>query len=519
MFPRNGIISRLISISKSPVQSRSFATIRPQQQQSNHVSLLGIGCRRRDVRGMNQRSFSSLFYAHPTLQTREFPHFTPSYPNYFYPSRYWASTSRATAASKPAVFLTKDGGARDAKGAKEYTMDDLPSKAVSRWLFLCAGLTLGVIIVGAVTRLTESGLSITEWKPVTGVIPPLSDAAWKEEFDKYRKTPEFKLLNSKMTVDEFKSIFYMEWGHRILGRTIGLVFLVPYTYFLVKRRLPGPIAAKLGGLGLLLGFQGALGWYMVKSGLDQQIVETGSVPRVSQYRLAAHLGAAFLFFMGTLRLGLSTKKDLQWANIGLVNGMGDPFVTVLQDPRIKRFKFAGAALLALSFVTAISGAFVAGLDAGLIYNEFPFMGDGLMPPKNEMFSPKYSRRADETDMWWRNMLENPVTAQFDHRLLATTTYFGTALLYGVSRAPSLRTLLPPLTKHLVGASFAMVNIQAALGIATLLYLVPVHLAATHQAGSVLLLTTVLALLTSLRRPSSIATAVRLANKRAMTFLH
>ncbi|KAG8808331.1 Cytochrome c oxidase assembly protein cox15 [Serendipita sp. 401] len=152
-----------------------------------------------------------------------------------------------------------------------------------------------------------------------------------------------------------------------------------------------------------------------------------------------------------------------------------------------------------------------------------------------MFSPKYSRRADETDMWWRNMLENPVTAQFDHRLLvcislfsslgltqhrqATTTYFGTALLYGVSRAPSLRTLLPPLTKHLVGASFAMVNIQAALGIATLLYLVPVHLAATHQAGSVLLLTTVLALLTSLRRPSSIATAVRLANKRAMTFLH
>ncbi|KAG8834585.1 Cytochrome c oxidase assembly protein cox15, partial [Serendipita sp. 399] len=196
---------------------------------------------------------------------REFPYFAPSYPNYFFPSRYGASSIHHAASSNNTspVFVT---GVR-----REFTMEDLPPKAVSTWLFLCAGLTLGVIVVGAVTRLTESGLSITEWKPVTGVVPPMTEAAWKEEFDKYRETPEFKLLNSKMTVDEFKSIFYMEWGHRILGRVIGLVFLVPYTYFLVRRRLPGPVAAKLGGLGLLLGFQGALGWYMVKSGLDQRI--------------------------------------------------------------------------------------------------------------------------------------------------------------------------------------------------------------------------------------------------------
>lgn len=158
-----------------------------------------------------------------------------------------------------------------------------------------------------------------------------------------------------MSVNEFKSIFYMEWGHRILGRIIGLAFILPYGYLLATRRIPAPVALKLGGLGLLLGFQGALGWYMVKSGLDQQILENNGVPRVSQYRLAAHLSAALLFFIGTLRMGLALKKDGQWATGSLVNGVDDRFLTLLKDPHLKRFKWASAALLGLAFVTAASG--------------------------------------------------------------------------------------------------------------------------------------------------------------------
>lgn len=158
-----------------------------------------------------------------------------------------------------------------------------------------------------------------------------------------------------MTVEEFKSIFYMEWGHRILGRTIGLAFVLPYAYFVARRRIPSREAFKLGGLGLLLGFQGALGWYMVKSGLDNEILEKNAHPRVSQYRLAAHLGAAFAFFMGTMRMGLAMKKDLQWASGGLVNGAGDGFEALLKNPRLKVFKGASMAVLLLAFVTAMSG--------------------------------------------------------------------------------------------------------------------------------------------------------------------
>ncbi|KIM26327.1 hypothetical protein M408DRAFT_330682 [Serendipita vermifera MAFF 305830] len=447
------------------------------------------------------------FFARSIQQTRDVPHFMPSYPNYFYPSRL---SSRYK--SGMAVFTANES--RTSK--TESTQADLPPSWVPKWLFMCGGLTVGVIVVGGVTRLTESGLSITEWKPITGILPPMSDEAWLLEFEKYKQTPEFKMLNSRMSVNEFKSIFYMEWGHRILGRLIGLAFILPYGYLLATRRLSAPTALKLGGLGLLLGFQGALGWYMVKSGLDDQILENNGVPRVSQYRLAAHLSAALVFFMGTLRMGLSIKKDRQWAAGGLVNGVDDRFLLLLKDPHLRRFKLASALLLGLAFVTAASGAFVAGLDAGLVYNEFPYMGNRLMPPMDELFSPSYSKRSDHSDVWWRNLLENPTTVQFDHRLLATTTYISTAILYATSRLSYVRPFLPPLTLHLAGASFAMVNIQAALGITTLLYLVPIPLAATHQAGSVILLTTLVALFTSLRRPSLLATTLRRAGKPSRT---
>jgi cytochrome c oxidase assembly protein subunit 15 len=158
-----------------------------------------------------------------------------------------------------------------------------------------------------------------------------------------------------MSVNEFKSIYYMEWGHRILGRVIGLAFIVPYGYLLATRRLPASVATKLGGLGVLLGFQGALGWYMVKSGLDDQIIVDNAVPRVSQYRLAAHLSAALLFFMGTLRMALSLKKDNQWATGRLVNGVNDDFMVLLKHPNVRRVRLAAGALLVLAFVTAASG--------------------------------------------------------------------------------------------------------------------------------------------------------------------
>jgi len=153
----------------------------------------------------------------------------------------------------------------------------------------------------------------------------------------------------------------MEWGHRILGRVIGLAFILPYGYLLATRRLPASVATKLGGLGLLLGFQGALGWYMVKSGLDEKIIENNALPRVSQYRLAAHLGTALLFFMGTLRVALSVKKDRQWATGRLVNGVNDDFIVLLRDPKIRRFRLASAALLGLAFITATSGQWQSAL--------------------------------------------------------------------------------------------------------------------------------------------------------------
>ena len=236
-----------------------------------------------------------------------------------------------------------------------------------------------------------------------------------------------------MNVEDFKSIFYMEWGHRILGRLIGVVFAVPYVYLLARRRLPGSLKYQLGGLGVLLGAQGVLGWYMVKSGLEEQIIHDNAVPRVSQYRLAAHLGAAFLFYIGCMKFGLAIRRDAAWARGGLISGTGDGLLAVLNNPAVRKFKRASGLLFILVFLTAISGkrfhpvdvlalidifpgAFVAGLDAGLVYNEFPYMGDGLVPPKEELLSPSYAKSADRSDVW-RNFFENPTTVQFDHRIL------------------------------------------------------------------------------------------------------
>ncbi|EAU84615.2 electron transfer protein 1 [Coprinopsis cinerea okayama7 len=392
----------------------------------------------------------------------------------------------------------------------------LANKTVGAWLLFSSTLVFAVIVVGGVTRLTEAGLSITEWRPITGILPPLSHEEWMEEFDKYKATPEFKMLNSQATLDDFKFIFYMEWGHRILGRLIGVAFIGPLAYFAMRKKINSSMTKRMLGLSLLLGAQGAMGWYMVKSGLEESVLETpGAVPRVSQYRLASHLGLAFLLYLGMFGTGIAVIKDWKFANGAAWSGAANQNIAnILQNPLVKRVKAASWVLTGLVFLTALSGAFVAGLDAGLLYNEFPLMGGRLAPPADELFDPAYAKSADKSDLWWRNIFENPTTVQFDHRVLATTTYLGTAALYASTFKTAVRAALPPLTRTAITAAFAMANIQVLLGISTLLYLVPVPLAAAHQAGSVMLLSAMTHVLITLRQPSAAARLWRAAKAAA-----
>ncbi|GAA6007025.1 hypothetical protein JCM10207_009174 [Rhodosporidiobolus poonsookiae] len=383
----------------------------------------------------------------------------------------------------------------------------LTSPIVARYLFLIAGLVFAIVVVGGMTRLTESGLSITEWNVIKGVKLPLSRAEWEEEFEKYKLTPEFKINNSHMNVDDFKKIYMWEWSHRILGRIIGITFLAPIPYFIARGKLARGAALALFGIASLIGGQGALGWYMVKSGLDAQSVQDlGGVPRVSQYRLAAHLGMAFLVYAACLRMGWGVGRD--WKLVKKMQGLGgwktvEETLAGLNSKAAGRTRVLVTALSALVFVTAMSGAFVAGLDAGLIYNEWPLMGGRLHPPSYELNKDFYCRKADKSDRW-RNFFENPTTVQFDHRMLAYTTFFSVVGLFFYARRPAIKSQLPPTTYRLIKGSMHMAVLQLTLGITTLLYLVPTHLAATHQAGSLVLLSLVLAAGASLRRPSRVA---------------
>jgi cytochrome c oxidase assembly protein subunit 15 len=363
------------------------------------------------------------------------------------------------------------------------------------------------------TRLTESGLSITEWNVISGMKLPLSSIEWEIEFEKYRKTPEWLINNQHITLGDFKRIYLWEWSHRMLGRLIGLTFLLPLPFFVWKKQLSKTALLPLLGIGTLIGGQGALGWYMVKSGLDSESVkDLGGVPRVSQYRLAAHLGMAFCVFALCLRMGFGVKRDWQLAKLGKslsrVGGGVEQSLKMLESKTAGRLRIAVTLLSGLVFLTAFSGAFVAGLDAGLIYNEWPTMGgSSLSPGLGELYKDYYSRLEDKSDKWWRNMFENPTTAQFDHRMLAYTTFLSIVTLFGLTRRRSIQKDLPPLTNRLIKASLHMSLLQVALGVSTLLYLVPTHLAATHQAGSLVLLTLVLGVGASLRRPGKVARQV------------
>ncbi|KAH3669054.1 hypothetical protein OGAPHI_001650 [Ogataea philodendri] len=366
--------------------------------------------------------------------------------------------------------------------------------------YLCIGtsiLVFAIVILGGLTRLTESGLSITEWKPVTGAIPPRTQEDWEEEFKKYQESPEFKLLNSHITLEEFKFIFYMEWSHRLLGRIIGTVFVLPTLYYIARRQVSPPVAFKLLGICALIGLQGAIGWWMVYSGIDEQLLEERkSKPTVSQYRLTAHLGAAFLVYCTMISTGFGILRDHD-----IMKHPKEYLETFqkIQSPSLKLFRRLSKGLLGLVFVTAMSGAMVAGLDAGLIYNTFPHMGDDYIPSANELFSPVFSRLADQSDLIWRNMFENPATVQLNHRIMATLTLCSVFALHMYSHR--IRSIIPRPAYKWLNISMGVVSLQVTLGICTLLWLVPIELAAAHQGGALALLTSVLITVCHLKKPT------------------
>jgi heme a synthase len=334
---------------------------------------------------------------------------------------------------------------------------------IAAWLFICCAMIFLMVVVGGITRLTLSGLSITEWKPVIGVVPPLSAADWAAEFAKYKAIPEYRAVHFAMTLDEFKSIYLWEYCHRLLGRLIGVVFVAPFVWFLVRRRLPRQLVPPLCGV-LLLGFaQGVLGWYMVESGLTDRI-------EVSQYRLVAHLALALAIYAAIL-----------WLALGIVRA---PART---DPR-PGWRMAANVVLAFVAATMAAGGFTAGLHAGLTYNTFPLMAGRLVPAGYGLLRP-----------FWRNWFENITAVQFDHRLLAVATAIIIALVWGAGQ----RTTLPRPAREALHALLGLAALQVALGIATLLLAVPIPLAAAHQAGAVGLLTAAIVFRHTLRRPGAV----------------
>lgn len=328
----------------------------------------------------------------------------------------------------------------------------------------------------------------------------MSQEDWESEFAKYRASPEFKLLNPHMTLSEFKKIYFMEWTHRLWGRFIGMAFVLPAVYFVARKRASARMSFHLLGISALIGFQGFIGWWMVKSGLKDDLFEPGSHPRVSQYRLTAHLATAFMCYAWMLLSGLSIlKAHAMSAKPEKALGI----VKRLKDPALRTFRRSAFGLTGLVFLTIMSGGLVAGLDAGLIYNEFPKMGLGLTPPKTELFDKFYSRKDDHSDLWWRNILENPSTVQLDHRILAVTTFCAVLALFAFSRKASVARILPKNAKKGATGLVHLVTLQAALGISTLIYMVPIPLAAAHQAGSLLVFTGALVLAQRLRGPGPV----------------
>ena len=327
-------------------------------------------------------------------------------------------------------------------------------RQIALWLFICSAMVFATLVVGGVTRLTHSGLSIVEWQPIVGTIPPLNQTEWDETFDKYKKTPEYEKVNHQMSLDEFKGIFFWEYLHRVLGRTIGLVFLLPFLYFLLRRQIERPLVFKLIGIFMLGGMQGAMGWYMVKSGLVDD-------PRVSQYRLTAHLSLAFLIFTA-----------MTWVALGILAGRTSRTTNAV----LRKLRRTGFWLTVLAFYMILTGGFVAGIRAGKAYNTFPLMNGNAIPPEILMIDP-----------WYLNFFNNMATVQFDHRLGAWLLAFLVPWFWLKVRSA------PVSGRARLAASLLLLAlaVQITLGIATLLLAVPVALGAAHQGGSMVVFGTLL----------------------------
>jgi cytochrome c oxidase assembly protein subunit 15 len=339
-------------------------------------------------------------------------------------------------------------------------------RAIAYWLLLCCAMIFLIVVIGGITRLTLSGLSITEWQPVTGIVPPLSEAAWAAEFEKYRQIPQYRLLNAGMSLGEFKSIFLWEYVHRLWGRLIGFVYALPLVYFLIRRQVPRRLVLPLAGI-FVLGFaQGALGWYMVKSGLADRV-------SVSQYRLVAHLALALAIYGLTL-----------WIALGILAHGGEKSSPGGGEEVSPMWRRAAEAVIGLVALTIAAGGFVAGLHAGLIYNTFPLMDGGFVPSGYAQLQP-----------FVLNWFETIPAVQFNHRLLAMVTAACVVLLWLGGRRAALPRPARLALHLLLGAAL----LQFSLGVATLLLVVPVPLGAAHQAGAVLLLTAAIAFRHTLRR--------------------
>ncbi|MBS4046242.1 MAG: COX15/CtaA family protein [Alphaproteobacteria bacterium] len=318
---------------------------------------------------------------------------------------------------------------------------DGDARAVALWLFAVAGLVALMVVIGGLTRLTESGLSMVEWKPITGWLPPLSEAAWIAEFEKYKQFPEYQKVNIGMTLEGFQNIYWLEYIHRVLGRLIGLAFAIPMLLFWISGRIPSGMKPHLVAMFLLGGSQGALGWFMVASGLVDH-------PDVSHYRLTAHLGLAFFIFVYLLWGALSLSRHGR-----MVSARGGGLA---------------AALTALVFVQVLSGGLVAGMNAGLAHNTWPLMDGAFIPDGLLITSP-----------WWINFFENAMTVQFQHRMLAYAVF-----VLAIVTVFSLKGHSPVGLRH---GLLTAVLVQLGLGIATLLAHVPISLGTLHQAGAVVVL--------------------------------
>ena len=327
----------------------------------------------------------------------------------------------------------------------------VPRKAITIWLGIIFVMLLAMIAIGGLTRLTDSGLSITEWKPITGAIPPLNAADWAVEFGKYQASPEFQIQNHAMTLEEFKGIFWWEWGHRLLGRLIGVVWAIGFFWFLARKQIPTGYTAKFLGLGVLGGLQGALGWWMVSSGL------TGRMVDVASYRLALHLGLAFVI------LGLIT-----W----YVLSIRKPGAELLQARRRREggLMTLSTVLLVVLFAQVLLGGLVAGIDAGRSFPTWPDMAGAFLPSESFDYTPL-----------WSNFFENPALVQFNHRLMGYIAFaIGLALWWKSRRSPVAAT------RGAFMVMAVMMLAQVVLGIFAVLYLARLDIALTHQLGAVAL---------------------------------